>query len=190
MSNICEYCLNYESEQDSSIKTKELCTNSCFKMDENEGVMICSNFTLVICPNLSSAIVDRFLKKDINFYDNLCDLTSIILSMYSFQNIFKIIFDIEHGKVEFLDLTNSEMTYGMYDLKSIELQKGVVSFEADKDLRHIILNVVQSDSLVFVEFQDFDYKYPIKGIFAKPNRFFNKNMMALRIQAFNNQEVW
>lgn len=190
MSNICEFCLNYESEEDNCTKTKELCTNSCFKMNEDEGMMVCSNFVLVICPNLSSAVVERFLRKDINFYDNLCDLTSIILSMYSFQNIFKIIFDIEHGKVEFLDLTNSETTYGKYNLQSIEIQKGIVSFETEEDLRYLILSVVESDSLVFIEFKDFDYKYPIKGIFAKPNRFFNKNVLALKMQAFNNKEVW
>lgn len=190
MSNICEFCLNYESEQNDATKTKESCTNSCFKMDKNEEMMVCSNFALVICPNLSSAVIERFLRKDINFYDNLCDLTSIILSMYSFQNIFKIIFDIEHGKVEFLDLTNSEATYGKYDLKSIEIQKGIVSFEAEEELKYIILGVVESDSLVFIEFEDFDYKYPIRGIFAKPNRFFNKNILSLKMQAFSNQEVW
>lgn len=190
MSNICEFCLNYESEKDSSMKTKELCKNSCFTMDENEGMLVCSNFALVICPNLSSAVIERFLRKDIDFYDNLCDLTSIILSMYSYQDIFKIIFDIEHGQVEFIDLTNSQATYGKYNLNSIEIQKGIVTFETESDLRNLILSVVKGDSLVFIEFEDFEYKYPIKGVFAKPNRFFNKNTLALKMHAFSNQEVW
>ena len=191
MSNICEFCLNYESKKKSdTIKNKETCSQACFVLDENESMMICDNFTLVICPTVSSAVVERFLRKDINFYDNLCDLTSIILTMFSYQSIFKIIFDIEHGNVEFVDLTNSQNTYGLYDIQAIELKKGIVSFEAEYELRNLILSVVESDSLVFIEFKDFDYKQPIKGVFARPNRFINKNRLTLMMQSFNGQEVW
>ena len=191
MNNLCDFCLNYEPKKKTdSVKTKETCSQSCFKMDENEGMMICENFTLVICPNISSAVVERFLRKDINFYDNLCDLASIILTMFSYQSIFKIIFNIEKGIIEFVDLTNSQNTYGFFNIKSIELKKGAVLFESDDELRHLILSVVEPDSLVFIEFNDFDYKYPIKGVFAKPNRFMNKNKLTLMMQSFNGQEVW
>ena len=64
------------------------------------------------------------------------------------------------------------------------------SFESDNELRNLILGIVEPDSLIFVEFEDFEYKYPIKGVFAKPNRFFNKNRLALMIQSFGGQEVW
>lgn len=189
--NLCDFCLNYESKKKSdTTKSKETCSQACFKMDENEGMMVCENFTLVICPNISSAVVDRFLRKDINFYDNLCDLASIILTMFSYQSIFKIIFDIEYRKVEFIDLTNSQNTYGVFDIKSIALEQGVVSFESDNELRNLILSVVDPNSLVFVEFENFEYKYPIKGLFAKPNRFFNKNQFSLLMTSFNGQEVW
>ena len=121
MNNLCDFCLNYEPKKKSdSIKSKETCSQSCFKMDENEGMMTCENFTLVICPNISSAVVERFLRKDINFYDNLCDLASIILTMFSYQSIFKIVFSIERGKIEFIDLTNSQNTYGSFDINSPE----------------------------------------------------------------------
>ena len=110
--------------------------------------------------------------------------------MFSYQNIFKIVFDIERGKIEFVDLTNSQNSYGAFDIKSIELKKGVVSFESDSELRSLILGIVEPDSLVFIEFEDFEYKYPIKGVFAKPNRFFNKNRLALMMQPFSSQEVW
>lgn len=191
MNNICDFCLNYEPRKKSdSVKSKETCSQACFKIDENEGMMTCENFTLVICPDISSAVVERFLKKDINFYDNLCDLSSMILTMFSYQSIFKIVFSIEHGKIEFIDLTNSQNTYGSFDINSIELKKGVVSFESDNELRNLILGVVEPDSLIFVEFEDFEYKHPIKGVFAKPNRFFNKNRLALAIQSFGGQEVW
>lgn len=191
MNNICDFCLNYEPKKKSdSLKTKETCSKACFKLDDNEDMMICENFTLVICPNISSAVVERFLRKDINFYDNLCDLASIILTMFSFQSIFKIIFNIERGKIEFVDLTNSQNTYGTFDIKSIELQKGIVSFESDDELRNLILAIVEPESLVFIEFEDFEYKYPIRGVFAKPNRFINKNKLSLMMQSFNGQEVW
>lgn len=191
MNNICDFCLNYEPKKKSdSLKTKETCSKACFKLDDNEDMMICENFTLVICPSISSAVVERFLRKDINFYDNLCDLASIILTMFSFQSIFKIIFNIERGKIEFVDLTNSQNTYGTFNIKSIELQKGVVSFESDDELRNLILGIVEPDSLVFIEFEDFEYKYPIKGVFTKPNRFINKNKLSLMMQSFNGQEVW
>lgn len=190
MNSICDFCLNYDSEDKGNIKIKEKCSNACFKMNEYEQAMVCDNFALVICPNLSSAVIERFLKKDIDFYDNLCDLTSIILTMFSYQNIFKIIFDIEHKSVEFLDLTNSQNTYGIYNIDCIELYKGVVSFETEPELRHLILNVVEPNSLVFVEFKDFEYKYPIKGTFAKPNRFFNKNRFSLKMESYNKREVW
>lgn len=191
MNNICDFCLNYEPKKKSdALKTKETCSQACFKLDENEDMMVCENFTLVICPNISSAVVERFLRKDINFYDNLCDLASIILTMFSFQSIFKIIFSIERGKIEFVDLTNSQNTYGVFDIKSIELKKGVVSFESDDELRNLILGVVEPSSLVFIEFEDFDYKHPIKGVFVKPNRFINKNKLSLMMQSFNSQEVW
>lgn len=191
MNNLCDFCLNYEPKKKSEIiKSKETCSQACFKINENEGMMTCDNFTLVICPNVSSAVVERFLRKDINFYDNLCDLASIILTMFSYQSIFKIVFDIEHGNVEFIDLTNSQNTYGIYDINEIELKKGVVSFETNHELRSLILSVVEPDSLVFVEFKDFDYKYPIRGVFAKPNRFINRDKLTLMMQSFNGQEVW
>ena len=191
MNNLCDFCLNYEpKKKNSTIKSKDTCTQACFKMDEEEGMMTCDNFTLVICPNVSSAIVERFLRKDINFYDNLCDLTSIILTMFSYQSIFKIVFDIEHGNIEFLDMTNSQNTYGIYDIKSIKLQQGVVSFESSDELRGLILSVVEPDSLVFVEFKDFEHKYPIRGIFAKPNRLINREKLTLMMQSFSGQEVW
>ena len=89
MNNICDYCLNYEAKKKSdSIKSKETCSNACFSLNKDENQMTCEKFTLVICPNISSAVVERFLKKDINFYDNLCDLASIILTMFSYQTIF------------------------------------------------------------------------------------------------------
>lgn len=191
MSSLCDFCLNYTpKKKGDSIKTKETCTQSCFKMDENENTMICENFTLVICPNISSAVVERFLRKDVNFYDNLCDLTSIVLNMFSYQSVFKIVFNIEKGKIEFIDLTNSQNTYGIFDIKSIELQKGFVSFESTNELRNLILGIVEPDSLIFVEFEDFEYKYPIRGVFTKPNRFLNKNKLTLIMQSFNSQEVW
>lgn len=191
MNNLCDFCLNYEPKKKSeTIKSKETCSQACFKINENEGMMTCDNFTLVICPNISSAVVERFLRKDINFYDNLCDLASIILTMFSYQSIFKIVFDIEHGNVEFIDLTNSQNTYGIYDINEIELKKGVVSFKTNHELRSLILSVVEPDSLVFVEFKDFDYKYPIRGVFEKPNRFINRDKLTLMMQSFNGQEVW
>ena len=191
MDNLCDFCLNYEPKKENhTAKTKETCVQACFKMDEEEGVMTCDNFTLVICPNISSAVVERFLRKDINFYDNLCDLTSIILTMFSYQTIFKIVFDIEHGTVEFLDMTNSHNTYGIYDITSIKLEKGVVSFETSEELRNLILSVVESDSLIFIEFKDFEYKHPIRGVFTKPNRFINKERLTLMMQSFSGQEVW
>ena len=191
MSNVCEYCLNYESKnKKSSVKSQETCSQACFKMDANEGMMVCENFTLVICPDVSSAMVERFLRKDINFYDNLCYLASMILTMFSYQSIFKVIFDIEHGKLEFIDLTNSQNTYGAYDIKTIELKKGMVTFETNSELRHLLLSVVEPESLIFVEFKDFEYKYPIKGIFAKPNRFIDKNTLTLMLKSFNQEEVW
>ena len=191
MSSICDFCLNYEAKKKgTSIKSKETCSQACFKMNENEGMMICENFMLVICPNVSSAVVERFLRKDIDFYENLCDLASIILGMFSYQSIFKIVFDIEHGQIEFIDLTNSQNTYGLYNIKAIKLQKGMVSFDADKELKHLILSVVEPDSLVFIEFKDFEYKYPIKGVFTKPNRFIHKNTLTLFMKPFNGQEGW
>ena len=191
MNNLCDFCLNYEPKKKSDIiKSKETCSQACFQINEDEGMMTCDNFTLVICPNVSSAVVERFLRKDINFYDNLCDLASIILTMFSYQSIFKIVFDIEHGNVEFIDLTNSQNTYGIYDINEIELKKGIVSFKTNHELRSLILSVVEPDSLVFVEFKDFDYKYPIKGVFAKPNRFINRDKLTLMMQSFNGQEVW
>lgn len=191
MNSICDFCLNYETKKKGDVaKTKETCSQACFKMNENEGMMVCENFMLVICPNVSSAVVERFLRKDMDFYDNLCDLASIILAMFSYQSIFKIIFDIEHGKVEFVDLTNSQNTYGIYNIKAIELKKGTVSFEADKELKHLLLSVVEPESLIFIEFEDFEYKYPIKGIFAKPNRFIHKDRLTLIMKAFSGQEGW
>lgn len=191
MDNLCDFCLNYEAKNKTDKhKNQETCSQACFRMDDNEGMMICENFTLVLCPNISSAVVERFLRKDINFYDNLCDLASIILTMFSYQTIFKIVFDIEHGNIEFLDMTNSQNTYGTYKIHSFELQKGIVSFETEHELRNLILSVVESESLVFVEFKDFEHKYPIRGVFGRPNRFFNKNRLSLGIQSFNGQEVW
>lgn len=191
MDNICNYCLNYEPKtKKNSTKNKESCSQACFKMSEQEGMMVCENFTLVICPDVSSAVIERFLRKNMNFYDNLCYLASMILSIYAYQSVFKIIFDIENGKIEFVDLTNAQNTYGIYDIKTIELRKGVVSFETDKELKHLLLSVIEPDSLIFVEFKDFAYKYPIKGVFAKPNRFIDKNTLSLMLKSFGGQEVW
>lgn len=191
MNNICDYCLNYEAKKKSdSIKSKETCSNACFSLNKDENQMTCEKFTLVICPNISSAVVERFLKKDINFYDNLCDLASIILTMFSYQTIFKIVFDIEHGKIELIDMTNSGNTYGLFNIKSIQLEKGLVQFESDSEFRQLVLSIIDPESLVFIEFKDFDYQYPIKGVFAKPNRFISKDKLTLMIQSFNGQEVW
>lgn len=191
MNNICQYCLNYESKKkNQEHKNRETCLNQSFVMSANENEMICENFMLVISPNVSSAVVERFLRKDINFYDNLCDLASIILTMFSYQTIFKIVFDIEHGLVELIDMTNSSNSYGTFMIESIQLTKGCVSFKSDSDFVQLVLGVIEPESLIFVEFKDFDYKYPIKGTFAKPHRFFNKNELSLFIQSFDGQEVW
>lgn len=191
MYNVCDFCLNYESKNsDMDKKTEDTCSNSCFKMNKDEGDIICENFDLVLCPDVSYSVIKRFLKQDINFYDNLCDLISIILTMFSYQTIFKIVFDIEHGLIEFLDLTNSQNSYGVFDLTDIELKKGEISFVAESEFRQIVLGVVEPDSLIFVEIKDFEHKYPIRGVFCKPNRFFNKDKLALKVQSFVGQEVW
>lgn len=192
MNNVCSYCLNYEpkKKKDANIKTQENCSHACFSLNKDEKIMVCQNFSFVIAPAISSAVVERYLKKDINFYDNLCDLASIILTMFSFQTIFKIVFDIEHGEVELIDISNSSNTYGTFHFDSIELKKGYLMFEANDEFRSLILGVIEENSLIFVEIKDFDHQYPIKGTFMRPNRFIKKNRLTLGIQSFSGQEVW
>lgn len=189
MTNICDFCLNYESDIESDYKTREFCSQACFYMDDDEGEMVCKNFALVICPCLSSAIVERFIKRDANFYETLCDLTSLILTIFSYQTIFKIKFDIEHGSVELFDLTTSH-TYGNFKLNSIELEKGFVTFETDYEFRTIISSIIEPTSLIFVEFEDFENDKVIRGVFTKLNRFINRNKITLLIQEFSGLEVW
>lgn len=182
MTNICDYCLNYESESEDAIKSEQTCSQACMSFDQNENEMVCENFALVICPIISSAVIERFLKKNVDFYDSLCDLASLILTIFSYQNVFKIIFDIENGSVELINMTGSESSYGKFKIKSIQLQQGLVSFEAEPDCKNIIFSVIDPDSLVFVDFEDFDHEFPIQGTFAKPNRFFNKDRISLFMQ--------
>lgn len=184
--DVCDFCLNYTSQGDEEeLKTRDACSQACFEMDVNEEALICKNFSLVLCPDVSSAVIERFLKKDIDFYNHLCDLISMTLIMFSYQTIFKVIFDIEHSTVEFVDLTSSQSTYGLFKMKSIEIKENIVSFETEDELKDIIFSVVEPESIVFVEFSDFDHQYPIKGIFAKKNRFFNKNQISLFMTQYN-----
>ena len=79
------------------------------------------------------------VQKNVDFYDSLCDLTSLILTIFSYQNVFKVVFNIEHGSIELINMTGSENSYGKFKIKSIELQQGIVSFEAEPDFKNIIL---------------------------------------------------